>query len=200
MIYAKEEIDALLESSQGIGLSSISDWEPTEIQKIAQHVHRKQKIFALHASEVVREDIDRVLELKPDVLIHMIAASADDLQKVHEEKIPVVICPRSYSFFRLKNNFSVMKKTGIVLLLGTDNAMINTADVGEELRFLQTQGVFSVQELLKQATYTPRKALNLDDCIHGPTLLKDFIVLERDSLKPVYICRLRDEREKNDKN
>ncbi len=189
MTYDKTELDRLLENSDGIGLSSISDWEPSEIEKLAAHVRKKKKLFALHASEVEREDIDCVLELKPNLLIHMIAATQSDLEKVSEAAIPVVICPRSYLFFRLKHNLELMKKTGVTLLLGTDNAMINNPDVLEEVKVLQKTKLFSLEELLTTVTYTPRKALNLDDSIQGRNLLNHFIVLERDSLKPLFVYR-----------
>jgi cytosine/adenosine deaminase-related metal-dependent hydrolase len=189
MTYEKEELDRLLQNSDGIGLSSISDWEPSEMTKIAKYVRKKKKLLALHASEIVREDIDQILDLHPSLLVHMIAATTSDLEQVNDAKIPIVICPRSYAFFRLKNNFKQMKKTGVSLLLGTDNAMINTPDVLEEVRVLFTTGLFSLEELLTNVTYTPRKALNLDDCIQGRDLSEKFIVLERDSLKLLYLSK-----------
>ena len=189
MIYEKEELDRLLQNSDGIGLSSISDWEPSEIEKIAKHVRKKKKLFALHASEVVRENIDHILDLHPNLLIHMIAATKGDLDRVNDANLPIVVCPRSYTFFHLKNNLTLMKKIGISILLGTDNAMINTPDIIEEVRMLLTTGLFSLEELLKNITYTPRKALNLDDCIQGRNLSEKFIVLERDSLKLLYVSK-----------
>lgn len=189
MSYEKEELDLLLQNSDGIGLSSISDWEPAEIEKVAKHTRKKKKLFALHASEVMREDVDRILDLKPSLLVHMIAATAADLERVNDAQIPVVVCPRSYMFYRLKTNLELMKKTGVTLMLGTDNAMINTPDVGEDVRFLHKTGLFSLEELLMNVTYTPRKALNLDDGIQGLNLLKNFVVLERESLKPLYVSR-----------
>jgi len=189
MIYEKEEIDKLLQNSDGIGLSSISDWELSEIEKIAKHVRKKKKLFALHASEVVREDIDQILDLHPNVLVHMIAATKADLDRVNDSNIPIVVCPRSYMFFRLKNNLKLMKKRDIPILLGTDNAMINTPDVIQEVQVLLKTSLFSLEELLTNVTYTPRKALNLDDCIQGRDLSEKFIVLERDSLKLLYVSK-----------
>jgi cytosine/adenosine deaminase-related metal-dependent hydrolase len=189
MIYEKEELDKLLQNSDGIGLSSISDWEPSEIEKIAKHVRKKKKLFALHASEVVCEDIDQILDLHPNLLVHMIAATKADLDRVNDANIPIVVCPRSYMFFHLKNNLKLMKKTGVPLLLGTDNAMINTPDVIQEVRVLFKTGLFALEELLTNVTYTPRKALNLDDCIQGRDLSEKFIVLERDSLKLLYVSK-----------
>jgi cytosine/adenosine deaminase-related metal-dependent hydrolase len=187
MTYEKEELDLLLQNSDGIGLSSISDWEPSEIEKIAKHVRTKKKLFALHASEVVREDIDRILDLHPNLLVHMIAATKEDLERVNDANVSIVVCPRSYLFFRLKNDLAFMKKTGVTLLLGTDNAMINIPDVIEEVRMVLKTGAFSLEELLTNVTYTPRKALNLDDRIQGRDLSEKFIVLERDSLKLLYV-------------
>jgi cytosine/adenosine deaminase-related metal-dependent hydrolase len=179
----------LLQSSQGIGLSSISDWEPAEIEKIAAHVRRKRKIFALHGSEAHRENIDVLLDLHPRFLVHMIAASQADLERVKDADIPVVICPRSYRFFQLKTNYDVSKQTGVTLLLGTDNGMINSPDVGEDVRLLRHSGLFSDEELLSMVTYSPRKALNLDDGIQGGNPLRHFAVLERESLKPIYVSQ-----------
>lgn len=188
MNYDKKEVDLLLENSEGIGLSSISDWDYSEIKRIAEHTKQKKKRFVLHASEAIREDIDAILDLKPDFLIHMIKATESDLIRVKEENIPIVLCPRSNEFFHLKTNIMLMKKSRVDLMLGTDNAMINTPNVLEEAHFLMnTSRVFSVEELLNMITYTPRKALNLDDCIQGFNRSCNIVVLEKKSLKTVYI-------------
>jgi imidazolonepropionase-like amidohydrolase len=82
-----------------------------------------------------------------------------------------------------------MKKIGIPILLGTDNAMINAPNVIQEVKVLLKTGLFSLEELLTNVTYTPRKALNLDDSIQGRDLSEKFIVLERDSLKLLYVSK-----------
>ncbi|HVQ01277.1 MAG TPA: amidohydrolase family protein [Candidatus Thermoplasmatota archaeon] len=187
MTYNKEEIHQLLQSSSGIGVSGISDWHYDDLERIARQTKAQRKVFALHASETTREDIDAILDLRPDVLVHMIAASEADLVRVKQEQIPVVLCPRSYAFYQLKTNFEFMKKHRLTLLLGTDNAMINTANILEEVRLLRTTNLFSMEELLTMVTFTPRKALNLEDGIQGLNLLKHFVVLETESLKPVYV-------------
>ena len=190
MNYNKEEVDLLLENSDGIGLSSISDWDYSEIEKIAKHTKQKKKRFILHASEAIREDIDTILDLKPDFLIHMIKATESDLIRVKEENIPIVLCPRSNAFFHLKIDMKLMKKSGVELMLGTDNAMINTPNILEEVHFLKnTTRIFSAKELLNMITYTPRKALNLDDCIQGLNLPSNVVVLEKKSLKQLYITK-----------
>ncbi len=190
MNYDKKEVDTLLENSDGIGLSSISDWEYSEIEKIAKHTKQKKKKIVLHASEAIREDIDAILDLKPDFLIHMVKATESDLIRIKEENIPLVLCPRSNAFFHLKINLELMKKSGIDLMLGTDNAMINTPNILEEMHFLKkASNVFSTQELLNMITYTPRKALNLDDCIQSFNGSSNVVVLDRKTLKTLYIVK-----------
>ena len=83
-----------------------------------------------------------------------------------------------------------MKKSGVDLMLGTDNAMINPPNILEELHFLKkTTRVFSTEELLNMITYTPRKALNLDDCIQGLNGSSNVVVLDKKTLKTSYIVK-----------
>jgi len=188
--YDKNEMKELLKISDGVGLSSITDWDYQEIKKIIDYAKDKGKIVSLHASEVIREDIDVILDLKPDFLIHMIKATESDLIKVKEEDIPIVICPRSNAFFNLKVDLKLMKRIGITLMLGTDNAMLNSPNVLEEVKYLKNcSNVFSLEELIKMITYTPRKVLNLDDCINGPNLSGNFVMLNKDSLNPIYVSK-----------
>ncbi len=185
--YNKEEISQLLENSEGIGISSISDWDYSELTKIAREVKRKKKLFALHASEAVRENIDNILDLKPDFLVHLVKATESDLICVKEQNIPVVVCPRSNIFFGLKPNLALMKKVGLTLLLGTDNAMLHAPCILDELRFVQTiSHDFTITELLRMITYTPRKALNQDSDILVPNSSSSFVVLDTKSLEPIY--------------
>jgi len=186
--YKKNEIAKLLEKSEGIGISSITDWDYTLVKKIAQETKRKQKIFALHASERIREDIDLILDLKPDFLIHMTKATDSDLKKVKENDIPIVICPRSNSFFGMKPSYKLLKKTDIETLIGTDNCMIATPNIIEEIKFIRRQtNIFSLEELLAMISISPRKVLNLSPCIPCQNSSADFVILDPKSLDILYI-------------
>ena len=188
LTYNKNEVDILLKNSDGIGLSSVSDWDYSELKKVANHTKNNGKIFAIHASERVREDIELVLNLKPDFLVHMVKAEESDLLHVKKCNIPVALCLRSNSFFGLKPNIKLMKKVGIELLLGTDNAMLNSPNILDELKYIKSvTSVFSVDELLNMITYTARKVLNLSPCILGPNYPADFAVLDKKTLKALYI-------------
>ena len=187
-LYNSDEINHLLSLSDGIGLSSISDMPYDESEKIARHVKQKKKLLGLHASEVIREDIDQILDLKPDFLVHMIAATEADLRRCSQEHIPIVFCPRANAFFNLPVDIQRFQKAGVSLMLGTDNAMINTPNVLDEIQYLKkAKSGFTTEQLLQIITYNPRKALNLKDYIHGFNPPDTFIVLEGESLQPLYI-------------
>jgi len=155
MKYEEKEIDEILSLSHGIGVSSISDWNE-DIEKIAGHVHKKRKIFALHVSEVKREDIDEVLKLKPHFVVHLCKASRKDIEKIAEEGIPVVICPRANSFFGLKPKVELLMEYGIKTMLGTDNAMIALPDVREEITYLVKNFDIDESMAIKMATTIPK--------------------------------------------
>jgi len=186
--FVKAEIDILLKSSDGIAVSSITDWDFLSLKKIAKLTFQKNKIFSLHASERIREDIDDILDLKPNFLVHMLKATESDLQRVNQEKIPIVICPKANSFFNIKPNFDLLKKVGINLLIGTDNAMINPPDILNEIKFIRRKTKnYSLLELLDSVTFKARKVLNLDCNILGPNSKASFVVLDKKFLKPLYI-------------
>ena len=186
--YEKEEINILLNNSQGIGLSSILDWEYSEIEKIAKHTKKNGKMFSIHASERIREDIDLILDLKPDFLIHMNYATESDLVCVKDSSIPIVVCPRSNEFFGLRTNIDLLGKIGIDIMLGTDNAMLNTPNILDELKYVKNMTkMFSIENLLNMITYNPRKALNLDYSILDLNSLNEFMVLDKKTLSTLFI-------------
>ncbi len=49
--FDPEEIDSILETADGIGISSISDMDRGYIERIADEVRERRMIFAIHASE-----------------------------------------------------------------------------------------------------------------------------------------------------
>ena len=192
MKYVADEMEELLGGVDGIGLSSISDWEDTDIEEIARHTKRNKKNFALHASERIREDIDAVLDLEPDFLIHMNEATESDLELCAENDVPIVICPRSEMFFGHIPNISLMLRKGICLALGTDNAMLNAPhSVLREMEFAfkisRLRGEVTAMDILKMVLQNPRKVLNVGEDIR-PTSGKEanFIVFEVSSKNPAY--------------
>ena len=122
--YDPEEIDDILDIADGIGISSISDMDFGYIEKIADRVREAGKIFAIHASERTREDIDLILSLDPTFIVHMTEATDSDLLKCAETEVPIVICARSNLYFKRTPPIKRILNSGVDIALGTDNAML----------------------------------------------------------------------------
>lgn len=164
LAYDEAETDQLLGCSDGIGLSALSDWRYEVMLQISRHVKSKRKMFALHASEARREDIDKILRLEPDFLVHMARATEEDLKRCIDADVPIVICPRSNSRFGIPLDVSRMIDAGATVCLGTDNAMLNSLSMIEEMRAAYSMKSNSrplrVEEVFQLAFDNPRKIIN----------------------------------------
>ncbi|MGD0056436.1 MAG: amidohydrolase family protein [Methanomassiliicoccales archaeon] len=162
--FDKEEMTQLLKVVDGVGLSSVSDWNPDTIARLASFVRSKGKMFAIHASERVRENLDQILDLRPSFLVHMTMATHDDIAICAQEGIPIVVCPRSNLFFGKMPPLKEMIEAGVTLALGTDNAMFSVPDMFIEMEFagrlLRCQGVKKVDHAVDMAVSNGRKILN----------------------------------------
>lgn len=186
-----KDINLILESSDGIGVSSIEDLPYERIVFAAEQAKKAGKRFAFHASERIREQIKPILDLDPDFIVHMTKASKNDLKQVKKQNIPIVVCPRSNHFFKMKANLKKMKEIGNTILLGTDNFMLHTPSILQEIRFIKNQfpGLFTIEELFMMATYSARKALNLKDYIPGSTLPMSWIIINPNTYQIITIIK-----------
>jgi cytosine/adenosine deaminase-related metal-dependent hydrolase len=164
--YDAAEVEDLLRRAEGIGVSSAADWDYGELEKVAIHARRLGKLFALHASEVVRENIDTILALQPSFLVHLCRATDDDLQAVAAVGVPVVVCPRANAFFGLRPPVECMLDLSIPLLLGTDNAMLVSPEIQEEMAYLHEHFTVSPEDVAAMTAANPRKYLNVGGNIH----------------------------------
>jgi len=129
------ELDALLAIADGIGLSSARDETEATRRTIARSCRARGKRLAWHASEAVREPPETYLDPKPDLLVHLARATADDLRTVRDERVAVAVCPRSNALFGRQPDLAAMERLGIPVLLGTDNAMFQAPSIWRELEF-----------------------------------------------------------------
>jgi cytosine/adenosine deaminase-related metal-dependent hydrolase len=160
------EVEGILAEADGFGASSLSDWPYDVLGTLSRKAKSAGKLFAMHASESFREDIDLVLDLKPDFLVHMCKATDDDIESCVEAHVPVVICPRSNEFFGLDPRLPRLLKAGAVIALGTDNGMIARPDMFEEmkacLRMNRDWPGISPDAVVRLATFNGRKVLNAE--------------------------------------
>ncbi|MCQ2056445.1 MAG: amidohydrolase family protein [archaeon] len=122
--FDTNEIDDILGYADGIGISSVSDVSHKYIDAIAEEVHKKKKILALHVSERFRENIDYVTSLKPNFVVHMVHATSTDIAKCVDNNISIIVCPRSNLYFGMKAPVNSMINAGANVSIGTDNAML----------------------------------------------------------------------------
>jgi len=157
MEYSEKEIEKLLEISHGIGLSSYSDWGEDEIKLIAEHIKARKKIFAMHASEGKREDIGKILDLKPDFLVHLCRATEDDINEIVRKGIGIVVCPRANAYFGLKPPLKILMEKKAIVMLGTDNAMIVKPNIIEEMEYTVKNFGIRKEEAFKMISKNPSK-------------------------------------------
>jgi cytosine/adenosine deaminase-related metal-dependent hydrolase len=160
MEFDRAEADAILESADGIACSSISDYDLDVLRQLSQHARSRGKMFALHASERSREDMDAILDLKPSFLVHLNHAADEDIESCAKQKVPIVICPRSNLFFGQVPPVRRMMALGADVCLGTDNAMFCLPDMLVEMeccgRLMRAQGMQRLGAVVEMATRTPR--------------------------------------------
>lgn len=192
LTYDENEMEQLLSLVDGIGLSAISDYEKGDIIQIAQHTKSRDKMFALHASERIREDIDAILDLNPDFLIHMNCADESDLMQCAENHVPIILCPRSEVFFRNIPDITKMHKCGVTLALGTDNAMLNSpSSILREMEFAykiaRLSGGVDSKIILDMVLINSRKVLNVSDDIRFTLGMKaNLVVFDLANEDPAY--------------
>ncbi|MBO7409833.1 MAG: amidohydrolase family protein, partial [Candidatus Methanomethylophilaceae archaeon] len=118
--FDPNEVDAILDEADGIGISSISDVPDSYVSALADAVHRRGKHLAIHVSERIREDIGRILSLEPDLIVHMCEATDADLRACADVDLPVVVCPTSNLYFGKVPPIRRMYDAGIRVSIGTD--------------------------------------------------------------------------------
>jgi len=159
--------DNLWKNAQGISVSSISDVPYKEVMRLANIAHSSNAIFALHASEEQREDIDKILALNPHFIVHFLKATKEDLLKVSSSRVPVVLTPRANVFWGSAPDIARLVEEGITVALGTDNGMIAEPCMFREMEFAyrisRLNKHVSAEEILKMATLNGRKILGVHD-------------------------------------
>lgn len=161
---SSEALDGFVSECDGFGMSSLRDWPRDLLERASKSAKEQGKLFGIHASEVVREDVDSILSLQPDFIVHMTAASDEDLLAVAHAGVPVVVCPRSNEFFGIDPRIPDLLKAGVEVALGTDNGMICRPDMLEELRaacrLSLSRGGLAPTDAVRLATHSGRKVLN----------------------------------------
>lgn len=161
------DIEAVLRITDGIGMSGTNDYAWDYLEEVAELTKKKDKLFAIHAGEANRTDIDNALRLDPDFLVHMTYADNKDLKKVADKNIPVAVCPRSNFMTGVglswtKPPIKEMIDLGITVAIGTDNVMLNSVNMFSEMEFVAKAFLRDDREVFTLCTLNGAKILGLD--------------------------------------
>jgi len=182
----KENIE-FLSHCNGFGISGLKDYSPEFIKKALKK--RADKMIAVHCSET-KDDVDDVLKIAPDFVVHLTNASESSLEKIFARRIPIVLCPRANASFGagipdLRKIFSDGAKR-CKIGIGTDNVMANSLSMFRELEFifklyrgLYKDYEFNAKALLRAATFEGREILGLKSNAIEEGNPADFAMLKR---------------------
>lgn len=158
------DIEDILPLVHGIGMSGVNDYPWDYLCEIREKTRKHGKPFAIHAGEKDRTDITGAIELEPDFLVHLTNASTRDLRIISDERIGVVICPRS----NLVTNTGMpplreMHRLNITIGVGTDNVMLNSSDMFSEMEFISKLLLHDDDATLKLCTIGSSDCLGIDE-------------------------------------
>jgi len=147
----------------GLGISSTRDHELELTKRAVAKARRAGQVVATHAGEASNDDISDALCLEPDFLVHLNWASQEDLNAVAKAKIPVVVCPRSNLVTGVVlPDVLRMVDLGITVGVGTDNVMLNSPDMFEEMHLMAKALLHDDRQVFKMCTLNGAKIMGID--------------------------------------
>ncbi|WP_159901590.1 amidohydrolase family protein [Salinirussus salinus] len=169
---------SVLGVADGYGASGANDGDFTE-QRAA--CRKRDVPFAIHAGEPDTTDIHPALDLEPDLLVHMVHAERDHLQRVTEQSVPVAVCPRANTVLDvgIPPVRELLDRTTVAL--GTDNVMLNPPSMFREMAYTVKQFDVTAREVLRMATTAGADIVGLDCGVIAPGRRAALLVLDGDS-------------------
>ncbi len=140
---------SVLEIADGYGASGANDDEFGEERAAAREAG---KPFAIHAGEPDATDIHPALDYEPELLVHMIHAEAEHLNRVADQEVPVAVCPRANAVLDVGRPPISELLDHTTVALGTDNVMLNQPSMFREMAYTAKNCDVSDKEALRMAT------------------------------------------------
>ncbi len=177
------ETGKISKTADGIGIGDITQLTDDQLtalkctldargSKLAVHIAETKKAQQASCKQWDRSEVKRILEVSPDLLVHMTNASSDDIDATAATGVPVVCCPRTNCI--LGDGIPPLYdlwRVGIPLSLGTDNFMFTSPNMFREMdffsRIVRGQGnmpdAIDARAVLAIATIGGARALGLAD-------------------------------------
>jgi len=173
----ESEIESIFNLADGVGLASYNQITITNKKWVIESKRKFKKIIACHCAEGSR-NIKLIKKMfndnLVDVIVHGTKFMREDLEKIKKEKKSLILCPRCNGYFG--SGFppiTEILRLGIPVSLGTDNLMVNNADLFEEMRYLYRISrvlcsydkniQLTSKKLLKMVTINAAKTFSLEN-------------------------------------
>ena len=166
---------AVLETADGYGASGANDGDFTDARAAAEAA---DKPFAIHAGEPDATDIHPALDLDPDLLVHMIHAEAEHLDRVRRQAVPVVVCPRANLVLDVGRPPVADLLEHTTVALGTDNVMLNPPTMFREMAYTAKRFDVTPTQVLGMATWAGAEIIGSDAGVIAPGRPARLLVLD----------------------
>lgn len=169
---------SVLEVADGYGASGASDDDFTDERAACTD---RDVPFAIHAGEPDQTDIHPALDLEPDLLVHMVHAQQEHLERVADQSVPVAVCPRANTVLDVGTPPlpALLEHTSVAL--GTDNVMLNPPSMFREMAYTAKRFDVTARDVLRMATVAGAEIAGLDSGVIAPGRRAALTVLDGDS-------------------
>ncbi|NVM37845.1 MAG: amidohydrolase family protein [Candidatus Lokiarchaeota archaeon] len=172
----ESEMESIFDLADGVGISSYKQISSSNKKYVLSAKQKFKKIIACHCAESIRNEnlINNIFNDNfVDVIIHGTKFIKKDLEKMIENNISLVLCPRCNGYFGTGfPPINEILKFKIPVSLGTDNLMVNNTDLFEEIRYFyrisrvlcryNKEFQLTSKDLLKMVTVNAAKNFNLE--------------------------------------
>ncbi|MUV88577.1 amidohydrolase family protein [Halapricum sp. CBA1109] len=170
--------ESVLEVADGYGASGANDDDFTAERAAARAADRP---FAIHAGEPDPTDIHPALDLEPDLLVHMVHAEAEHLERVAEQSVPIAVCPRANTVLDVGTAPVRELLDHTTVALGTDNVMLNQPSMFREMAYTAKHFDVTDREVLEMATAAGAEIAGRECGVLAPGRPAKLLVLDGDS-------------------
>jgi cytosine/adenosine deaminase-related metal-dependent hydrolase len=169
---------SVLDVADGYGASGANDDDFTAERAAARDAGVP---FAIHAGEPDATDIHPALDLHPDLLVHMVHATDEHLERVATMSVPVAACPRTNAVLGVGRAPIRELLDHTTVALGTDNVMLNPPSMFREMAYTAREFDVTAREVLHMATAAGAEIAGLDCGVIAPGRRAALLVLDGDS-------------------
>ncbi len=169
---------SVLDVADGYGASGANDGDFTAERAACAD---RGVPFAIHAGEPDATDIHPALDLDPDLLVHMVHAERDHLERVADRGVPVAVCPRANAVLGVGTPPLRALLDHTTVALGTDNVMLNPPSMFREMAAAARRFDVTATEVLRMATTAGAEIAGLDCGVVAPGRRAALLVLDGDS-------------------